>query len=61
MTIYLNFFQVYKKEMIKDILKIGISAALQMVIINIAYLIMTGLFNGYGMIISAASGIGIEN
>jgi len=53
-------FKYIKKEMIKDILKIGISAALQMVIINIAYLIMTGLFNGYGMIISAASGIGLK-
>lgn len=53
-------FKYIKKEMIKDILKIGISAALQMVIINIVYLIMTGLFNGYGMIISAASGIGLK-
>lgn len=53
-------FKHIKKEMIKNILKIGISAALQMVIINMAYLIMTGLFNGYGMIISAASGIGLK-
>ncbi|WP_308009430.1 MATE family efflux transporter [uncultured Fusobacterium sp.] len=53
-------FKYIKKEKIKDILKIGISAALQMLIINIAYLIMTGLFNGYGMIISAASGIGLK-
>lgn len=53
-------FKYIKKEKIEDILKIGISVALQMIIINGAYLIMTRLFNGYGMIISAASGIGLK-
>ncbi|MGI6154078.1 MAG: MATE family efflux transporter [Christensenellaceae bacterium] len=42
------------------ILKIGLPTALQMTILNFSYLIVAGLLNGYGVVIAAAAGIGLQ-
>lgn len=42
------------------ILRIGIPFTLQMLVINTAYLLIAGLLNRYGVVIAAASGIGLK-
>lgn len=42
------------------ILRIGIPFAFQMLVINTAYLLVAGLLNRYGVVIAAASGIGLK-
>lgn len=42
------------------ILKIGIPGALQMIVVNLAFLLVTGMFNRYGVAAAAASGIGLK-
>lgn len=42
------------------ILKIGFPAALQMVVVNLSYLLVTRMLNGYGVVIAAAAGIGLK-
>jgi len=42
------------------ILKIGLPVALQMAVLNISYLIVAGLLNGYGVVVAAAAGIGLK-
>ncbi len=45
---------------LKSILKIGIPSALQMAVLNLSYLLVTRMLNGYGVDISAAAGIGLK-
>ena len=42
------------------ILKTGIPSALQMVVVNLAFLLVTGMFNRYGVTAAAAAGIGLK-
>jgi Na+-driven multidrug efflux pump len=42
------------------ILKIGFPAALQMVVVNLSYLLVTRMLNVYGVVIAAAAGIGLK-
>lgn len=42
------------------ILKIGIPSMLQLVVINIAFLLVGGMFNQYGVTAAAAAGIGLK-
>lgn len=42
------------------VLKIGLPAALQMVIVNTAYLLVSGMLNQFGTSESAASGVGLQ-
>ncbi|SHK43393.1 putative efflux protein, MATE family [Clostridium cavendishii DSM 21758] len=42
------------------ILKIGMPTAIQMVIVNISYLLITGMLNNFGVSVAAASGIGLK-
>ena len=44
----------------KAILAVGIPYATQMVVVNISYLIITGMLNAYGVTIAAAAGIGLK-
>lgn len=44
----------------RTILRLGLPFALQMLIINLGYLLVTGLLNRYGVTIAAASGIGFK-
>lgn len=52
-------FVIYP-EVAKQILKIGLPVALQMCVINLAYIIVTGMLNLYGVAVAAASGIGLK-
>ncbi|MGX9757120.1 MATE family efflux transporter [Clostridioides difficile] len=49
-----------KKNKLKMILKIGLPSAIQMSMVNISYLLVTGMLNNYGIAVSAASGIGLK-
>ena len=42
------------------ILKVGLPSAVQMVIVNISYLLITGMLNRFGVSVAAASGIGLK-
>lgn len=42
------------------ILKIGLPAATQMVVVNTAYLLVTGMLNRFGTSVSAAAGVGLQ-
>ena len=43
-----------------SILKIGLPTAIQMVVVNTAYLLVTGMLNQFGTSVSAASGVGLQ-
>lgn len=43
-----------------SILKVGMPTAIQMVVVNTAYLVVTGMLNQFGTSVSAASGIGLQ-
>lgn len=49
-----------QKEKLIIILKVGLPAAAQMVIVNISYLLVTGMLNTFGVSVAAASGIGLK-
>lgn len=42
------------------VLEVGIPSALQMVVVNVSYLLVTGMLNAYGTEVAAASGIGLK-
>lgn len=44
----------------KIILKIGLPTAIQMAILNLSYLLITGMLNRYGIAIASAAGIGLK-
>lgn len=43
-----------------SILKVGLPTAIQMVVVNSAYLLVTGMLNQFGTSVSAASGVGLQ-
>ena len=49
-----------KKDKLVSILKVGVPSAVQMVIVNVSYLLITGMLNVYGVDVAAASGIGLK-
>lgn len=55
-----------KKDWLPDwqkawlIIRIGLPSAVQMAVVNLSYLVVTGLLNGYGVAVSAAAGIGLK-
>lgn len=55
-------FKSFKIHMdkLKTIFKIGIPLAIQMSVVNISYLLITGMINVYGINVAAASGIGLK-
>ncbi|MDO4273232.1 MAG: MATE family efflux transporter [Eubacteriales bacterium] len=55
----LKSFAIQKEKMF-IILKIGLPTAAQMVIVNISYLLITGMLNTFGVSAAAASGIGLK-
>lgn len=42
------------------ILRIGFPAAVQMAVLNLSYLLVTGMLNGYGVAVAAAAGVGLK-
>lgn len=51
---------VMKREKLIIILKVGLPTAIQMVIVNISYLMVTGMLNHFGVSVAAASGVGLK-
>lgn len=49
-----------KKDKLFVILKVGLPAAVQMVVVNISYLLITGMLNQFGVSVAAASGVGLK-
>lgn len=47
-------------DIVLGLLKIGIPGALQMTVVNLAFLLVTGMFNHYGVAAAAAAGIGLK-
>lgn len=48
------------KSALKGILRVGIPYATQMVVVNLSYLVITGMINTYGLTAAAATGIGLK-
>ena len=51
---------VVKKDKLAMILKVGLPTAVQMVVVNISYLLITGMLNQFGVAVAAASGVGLK-
>lgn len=49
-----------KRDKLIMILKVGLPAAAQMVVVNISYLLITGMLNLFGVSVAAASGVGLK-
>ena len=42
------------------ILRIGLPSAIQMGVLNLSYLLVTGMLNSYGVVVAAAAGVGLK-
>lgn len=51
---------VIKLDKLITVLKVGLPTAIQMVIVNISYLLITGMLNQFGVSVAAASGVGLK-
>lgn len=45
---------------LRAILKVGLPAAVQMAVVNVSYLLITGMLNNFGVSVAAASGVGLK-
>lgn len=50
----------FQMDKLVAILKVGLPTAIQMVVVNTAYLLVTGMLNQFGTSVSAASGVGLQ-
>lgn len=50
----------FQMDKLVSILKVGLPTAIQMVVVNTAYLLVTGMLNQFGTSVSAASGVGLQ-
>lgn len=50
----------FRTDMLVKLLNIGVPAAIQMVVVNISYLLITGMLNNFGVSVAAASGVGLK-
>ena len=55
----LNRF-VIRWDTLRAILKVGLPAAVQMAVVNVSYLLITGMLNNFGVSVAAASGVGLK-
>ncbi len=51
---------VIKPDKLAMILRIGLPSSAQLVVVNLSFLIITGMLNPYGVAVAAASGIGLK-
>ena len=49
-----------KADKLIVILKVGIPAAVQMAVVNVSFLLITGMLNNFGVAVAAASGVGLK-
>ena len=50
----------FRREILLAILRMGLPTAIQMVVVNTAYLLVTGMLNPFGTSVAAASGVGLK-
>ena len=50
---------VVRKDKLAVILKVGLPTAVQMAVVNISYLLITGMLNTFGVSVAAASGLSL--
>ena len=50
----------FRREILLAVCKIGLPTAIQMVVVNAAYLLVTGMLNPFGTSVAAASGVGLK-
>mgnify|MGYP001773656392 CR=1 FL=1 len=50
----------FQMDKLVAILKVGLPTAIQMVVVNTAYLLVTGMLNQFGTSVSAVSGVGLQ-
>lgn len=50
----------FQMDKLIAILKVGLPTAVQMVVVNTAYLLVTGMLNQFGTSVAAASGVGLK-
>lgn len=50
----------FRREILLAIWKVGLPTAIQMVVVNTAYLVATGMLNPFGTSVAAASGVGLK-
>ena len=51
---------VIRIDKLKTILIVGLPTAVQMVVVNISYLLITGMLNNFGVSVAAAAGVGLK-
>lgn len=51
---------IIKTDKLATILKVGLPTAIQMIAVNLSYLLITGMLNQFGVFVAAASGAGLE-
>lgn len=49
-----------RPEKMAAVLKVGLPTAVQMAVVNISYLMITGMLNQFGVSVAAASGVGLK-
>ena len=49
-----------QRDKLTAILKVGLPTAVQMIIVNISYLFITGMLNNFGVSVTTASGVGLK-
>ena len=50
----------FRREILLAVWKVGLPTATQMVVVNTAYLLVTGMLNPFGTAVAAASGVGLK-
>lgn len=50
----------FRREILLAIWKVGLPTVIQMVVVNTAYLLVTGMLNPFGTSVAAASGVGLK-
>ena len=51
---------MFQWDKLTAILKVGLPTAIQMVVVNTAYLLVTGMLNQFGTAVSAAFNVGLQ-
>lgn len=49
-----------KPDKLTGIMKVGLPTAIQMIVVNISYLLITGMLNQFGVSVAAAAGVGLK-
>lgn len=54
------FRRCRNRALYRAILRLGLPSSVQMAVLNLSYLLVTGMLNGYGVTVAAAAGVGLK-